>query len=42
MSHMDIGAAILAKEMTQGRIVTVRLDGMTFLKPVAVGGHLLV
>jgi acyl-CoA thioesterase YciA len=37
MSQMDIGGAIQAKEMAQGRVVTVRVDGMTFLKPVAVG-----
>lgn len=37
MSQMDIGGAILAKELAQGRVVTVRVDGMTFLKPVAVG-----
>ncbi|WP_058910288.1 acyl-CoA thioester hydrolase YciA [Entomohabitans teleogrylli] len=37
MSQMDIGGAILAKEIAQGRVVTVRVDGMTFLKPVAVG-----
>ncbi|WMQ73488.1 MAG: putative acyl-CoA thioester hydrolase [Sodalis sp.] len=37
MSQMDIGGAILAKELAQGRVVTVRVDGMTFLKPVMVG-----
>lgn len=37
MSQMDIGGAILARELAQGRVVTVRVDGMTFLKPVAVG-----
>ncbi len=37
MSQMDIGGAILAKEIAEGRVVTVRVDGMTFLKPVAVG-----
>lgn len=37
MSQMDIGGAILAKEIAEGRVVTVRADGMTFLKPVAVG-----
>ncbi len=37
MSQMDIGGAILAKEIAAGRVVTVRVDGMTFLKPVAVG-----
>lgn len=37
MSQMDIGGAILAKEIAQGRVVTVKVDSMTFLKPVAVG-----
>ncbi|EKN4771245.1 acyl-CoA thioester hydrolase YciA [Yersinia enterocolitica] len=37
MSQMDIGGAIQAKEIAHGRVVTVRVDGMTFLKPVAVG-----
>ena len=38
MSQMDMGGAIQAKEIAKGRVVTVRVDGMTFLKPVAVGG----
>lgn len=37
MSQMDMGGAILAKEIAGGRVVTVRVDGMTFLKPVSVG-----
>lgn len=37
MSQMDLGGAIMAKEIAQGRVVTVRVDGMTFLRPVAVG-----
>ncbi len=37
MSQMDMGGAILAKEIAGGRVVTVRVDGMTFMKPVAVG-----
>ena len=37
MSQMDMGGAILAKEIAEGRVVTVRVDGMTFMKPVAVG-----
>lgn len=39
MSQMDMGGAILAKEIAHGRVVTVRVDGMTFLRPVAVGGR---
>lgn len=30
MSQMDIGGAIMAKEIAHGRVVTVRVDGMTF------------
>ena len=37
MSQMDIGGAILAKEIARGRIVTVAVDSMKFLKPVKVG-----
>jgi len=37
MSQMDLGGAIQAKEIAHGRVVTVRVDGMSFLKPVAVG-----
>lgn len=37
MSQMDIGGAIQAKEIAHGRVVTVRVEGMSFLRPVAVG-----
>lgn len=37
MSQMDMGGAILAKEIAGGRVVTVQVDGMTFMKPVSVG-----
>lgn len=37
MAQMDMGGAILAKELARGRVVTVAVDAMTFLKPVAVG-----
>ncbi|SFN47837.1 acyl-CoA thioesterase YciA [Formivibrio citricus] len=37
MAQMDMGGAILAKEMARGRVVTVAVDAMTFLKPVSVG-----
>ena len=30
MSQMDMGGAILAKEIAEGRVVTVRVDGMSF------------
>ena len=37
MSQMDIGGAIIAKEIANGRVVTVAVDGMTFHHPVSVG-----
>jgi acyl-CoA thioesterase YciA len=37
MAQMDMGGAILAKELARGRVVTVAVDAITFLKPVAVG-----
>lgn len=37
MAQMDMGGAILAKELARGRVVTVAVDAMTFLKPVSVG-----
>lgn len=37
MSQIDISGAILAREIANGRVVTVAVDGMSFLKPVSVG-----
>jgi len=37
MSQMDMGGAILAKELARGRVVTIAVDAMTFHRPVAVG-----
>lgn len=37
MAQMDLGGAILAKELTQGRVVTVAAEAMSFHRPVAVG-----
>ncbi len=37
MSQLDIAGAILAREIAQGRVVTVAVDAMSFLKPVGVG-----
>lgn len=37
MSQMDMGGAILAKELAKGRVVTVAVDSITFLRPVSVG-----
>lgn len=37
MSQMDIGGAILAREIAKGRVVTIAVDGMKFIHPVDVG-----
>lgn len=37
MSQMDMGGAILAKEIAHGRVVTVSVESMTFIRPVIVG-----
>jgi len=37
MSQMDLGGAILARGNAHGRITTVAVDGMSFLRPVNVG-----
>ena len=37
MSQLDIAGAILAREVAQGRVVTVAVEAMSFLKPVSVG-----
>jgi len=37
MSQMDIAGSILAKETAQGRIVTVAVDSIQFIRPVKVG-----
>ncbi|WP_343153936.1 acyl-CoA thioester hydrolase YciA [Buchnera aphidicola (Mindarus keteleerifoliae)] len=37
MSKMDIAGAILAKEISQGKVVTVQVNNITFLKPVSIG-----
>lgn len=37
MSQMDIAGSILAKEVADGRTVTIAVDAMKFLKPVKVG-----
>ena len=42
MSQMDIAGAIAAYERAQGRVVTVAVDGMTFIAPVKVGDVLCV
>ncbi len=37
MSQMDIAGGIMAKEVSKGRVVTVAVDSMQFIKPVQVG-----
>jgi acyl-CoA thioesterase YciA len=37
MSQMDIAGGMLARERTCSRIVTVAVESITFIKPVAVG-----
>ena len=37
MAQMDIGGGLLAREVARGRIVTVTVDKMTFVRPVLVG-----
>ena len=42
MSLMDLGAGTVAMRACKGRAVTVAMDGMQFLAPVAVGDELSV
>ncbi|MDS1619864.1 acyl-CoA thioester hydrolase YciA [Escherichia coli] len=37
MSQMDLGGAILAQEIAGGRVVTVHVNSINFLRPVSVG-----
>lgn len=37
VSQMDLGGAILARNIARSRVTTVAIDGMAFLHPVAVG-----
>jgi acyl-CoA thioesterase YciA len=37
VSQMDLGGAILARNVTHSRITTAAIDGMSFLNPVYVG-----
>jgi acyl-CoA thioesterase YciA len=37
VSQMDLGGAILASKIAKARIVTVAMEGMSFLQPVRVG-----
>lgn len=37
VSQMDLAAGVLAKKLAVGRVATVAIHSMTFLKPVHVG-----
>ena len=37
MSQMDLGSGILASKIAKARVVTVAMEGMSFLHPVRVG-----
>ena len=37
LGQMDLGGAILARELARGRVVTVAIDKMRFIAPVNVG-----
>lgn len=37
VSQMDLASGVLAKKIAHGRVVTVAINSMTFLKPVSVG-----
>ncbi|CAM2749526.1 acyl-CoA thioesterase [Legionella worsleiensis] len=37
VSQMDLAAGVLAKKMAHGRVATVAINSMSFLRPVHVG-----
>ena len=37
MAQMDLGASVLARRRAEGRVATVAVDAMQFLKPVKIG-----
>src|SRR5205814_3387326 len=37
MAQMDLGSGILAAKTAKGRVVTVAMEGLSFLQPVRVG-----
>ncbi|KTD76337.1 acyl-CoA thioesterase [Legionella waltersii] len=37
VSQMDLAAGVLAKRIAKGRVATVAIHSMTFLKPVHIG-----
>ncbi|MDR3493417.1 MAG: acyl-CoA thioesterase [Ancalomicrobiaceae bacterium] len=42
LAQMDLAGGIRGYELAQGRVVTVAIDAMTFLRPVKVGDVLCV
>ena len=42
MAQMDLGSGILASKRAKRRVVTVVVDGISFLQPVRVGDMWLV
>ena len=42
MSQMDLGSGILASKTAQTRVVTVAMEGLSFLEPVHVGDTVAV
>jgi acyl-CoA thioesterase YciA len=42
MSQMDLGSGILAAKTAQTRVVTVAMEGLSFLQPVRVGDTVAV
>ena len=42
MAQMDIAGGIAGVDRARGRVVTVAVDGMTFIRPVKVGDVLCV
>ncbi len=37
MAQMDLGGAVMARQRAHGRVATVAVESMAFLKPVLVG-----
>jgi len=42
MSQMDIGGGLLAKEVARGRVTTITVEKMAFVRPVRVGDTICV
>jgi len=42
LSQMDIAAGIVSRETAQGRVATIAVDAMKFIRPVKVGDVLCV